>query len=267
MDTKDYAAKLTELASRYMTENMRIWQRSAEVARHLSEGEMRGGDVQRQIAEFARKDGEEFLQNLMTLNMNYYSLLLDMSVDLSNRIFDQVLNAPAPSAPAHVEPAPAAQPSGGTRFELIFEGQPGEVISRPFVVHNKKSATTAVSFEITEFIGEEGAPRFRAPVEFAPERFTLEAGAEQVVECRVRLVPEFAPGRRYMALVRVTNFPGMEIGLIVVPGPGADGAPPSVAAEPDTRPGNGKPQGRHKRTKAAGGKSRPAKAARPRRKK
>ena len=95
----------------------------------------------------------------------------------------------------------------------------------------------------------------------------------------MRLVPEFAPGRRYMALVRVTNFPGMEIGLIVVPGPGADGAPPSVAAEqpsssgtaeaaePDTRPGNGKPQGRHKRTKAAGGKSRPAKAARPRRKK
>jgi len=38
------------------------------------------------------------------------------------------------------------------------------------VVANKKAESVDVSFELTEFVSEDGARRFRAPVAFTPDR-------------------------------------------------------------------------------------------------
>lgn len=218
MDSQDYKTKFNELATRLMTENVKIWQRYAEAVGRFSSGEAQSANAQGQMASFAVHEGGKFVRDLMQLSLNYYSILLDMSVDFTNRMLDQALQPSAREAP----PEPAAPPppsSGGTRFELNLSGQQGQTVASPFVVENKQAQAADVSFEITEFISEDGTTRFRAPVEFAPERFELEPGTEQVVQCRMSLGAEFVPGRRYMALVRVTGFPGMEIGLIVVPQP------------------------------------------------
>lgn len=223
MDGQDYKARFSELAARYTAENVQIWQRYAEAIRRFSSGQGGGARPQAQMTDFVLNEGSEFVRNLMQLSLNYYSILLDMSLDFTNRLLDQVFQPP--HEPASPEPAPPPRPSRSTRFELAFSGQTGEIPSSPFVVHNKKDEAAEVSFEITEFISEDGATHFRVPVEFVPDQFVLEPGAEKVIQCRVPLEPDFVPGRRYMALVRVTDFPGMEIGLIVTPQASAPGEP------------------------------------------
>lgn len=237
MEDQDFQARFNELATRYVTENVKIWQRYAQTVSRLSGREGRGENLQGQLADFALHEGGEFIRNLMQLSLNYYSVLLDMSVGFTNRMLDQALQTPPEKAPP---PPPAeSRPASSTRFELNFSGQQGQTPSSPFVVENKKEEPVTVSFEITEFISEDGTMRFRAPVEFIPDQVTLEPGAEQVVQCRVQLEPDFVPGRRYMALVRVTGFPGMEIGLIVTPQPveGKEGQPAEPKSQESPSPG------------------------------
>ena len=223
MESQDYQARLTDLTARFMEQNLRIIERYGELVTRLASGQASGAHLTSQVTGFARSAGSDFMRDLMQLNINYYSLLVDMSADFTNRLFDAMLSTGQPraasaasTAPPTAPPAPARAPSG-MRFELAFSGLVGETVSSPFVVQNKKEQTTNVAFEITEFISENGATRFRSSVEFVPSEFTLEPGAERVVECRIRLTPSFVPGQRYMALVRVLNFPGMDIGLVVTP--------------------------------------------------
>jgi hypothetical protein len=228
MDSQDHSAGFSELATRFMTENVQIWQRCAEAVSRFSRREGRGTDFGRQTAGFALNEGGEFIRNLVQLNLDYYSALWEMSVDFTNRVLDQVLQVP--SEKSSPQPSAPVVPSGDTRFELVFSGQTGHTSSSSFVVQNKNEKGVEVSFEITEFVSEDSSTRFRIPVEFIPDQFALEPGAEQVVQCRVLLEPEFVPGRRYTALVRVIGFPEMGIGLIVTPQPGT--AEESQAAEP-----------------------------------
>lgn len=229
MEGEDFRTKFNELAQRYAAENVRIWQRYAEAASRLSGGQGGVEQLQGRIGDFALGEGAEFVRNLMQLSLNYYSVLLDMSVSFTNRMIDEVLQVSPEGGPIRSAAAPAQ--AEGTRFELGFRGHRGEALAHPFVVENKKEQPVTVSFELTEFISEDGTTRFRAPVEFTPGEFTLEPGAEQVVHCRVPLGADFEPGRRYMALVRVKGFPGMDIGLIVTPLP--DEAEEEQPAEPE----------------------------------
>jgi hypothetical protein len=215
MSGEDIRARFDDLSKRYMAESVRIWQRYAQVLGQLSGKQGREAGEPGNLADFAVKEGGEFMSNLMQLSLNYYSVLLDLSMGFANRMLDHVLAEPADGAPAAAPPPAAAE--SRTRFELQFRGQPGDRPSSAFRVENSQDRAAAVSFEITEFISEDGTTRFRVPVEFSPAEFTLEPGTEQVVECTVPLQPEFVPGRRYMALVRVTGFAGMEVGLIVTP--------------------------------------------------
>jgi hypothetical protein len=230
MQGDDFKVKFNELAQRYAAENVRIWQRYAEAVSKFSGGQGEVDHLQGQISDFALGEGAEFVRNLMQLSLNYYSVLLDMSVGFTNRLIDEVLQvSPEPSPP---QPAPSPAPARRTRFELGFSGQRGETPSSPFIVENKKEHPVNVSFEMSEFISEDGTTKFRVPVEFNPEEFTLDPGAEQVIHCGVPMEADFEVGRRYMALVRVTGFPGMEIGLIVTPQPGeAEGEGPAEPKE------------------------------------
>lgn len=230
MEGEDVRARFDELAQRYVTENVRIWQRYAEAISRLSGEQGRVDSLRRQLSDFALSEGAEFIRNLMQINLNYYSILLDMGVNFTNRLIDQALETPSERTPP--QPATSPPPASGTRFELNFSGQVGQTPSSPFVVENKNEDPVTVSFESTEFISEDGTTRFRLPVEFVPDEFPLDPGAEQVVNCRVPLEPDFVPGRRYMALVRVTGFPGMEIGLIVTPQPPVEDEE-KQAAEPE----------------------------------
>lgn len=229
MDSNDSQTKFTELASRYLMENVRVWQRYGEMLRQFGTGLPQTPSLQ-STQEFAPRDGVEFISQVMQLNLNYYSSLLDMSLDFTNRMLGKAAPPQAPAQPPPAAPAvatPTATTSGLT-FELEFTGRPGEMASHPFVVANKKAEAVEVSFEISEFVSEDGRTRFRSPVEFTPDPFVLQPGAERTVECRIPIDVQFAPGARYMALVRVTGFPGMEIGLIVTPLAASDAIAPSI---------------------------------------
>jgi hypothetical protein len=206
-----YSAKITELASRYVSDNLRLWQRYGEGLRRVSEGAIpRAGSAA--APSTARSDIPTVARQVMQLNLTHYADLLNTYAEFTNRILTTVFQAPDP-APAASAPAAAA----GTRMELLFSGVTGESVSQSFAVANKKAESIDVAFELTEFVSEDGSSRVRAPVTFVPDLFVLSPGAERVVECRVPLIAAFATGTRYMAMVRVTGFPALETALIVVP--------------------------------------------------
>ena len=210
------SAKISELATRYVSDNLRLWQQYGEGLRRVSEGAIPRADGAAARGEATRSDIPTFARQLMQLNMTHYSELLNTYAEFTNRILTTVFQAPdAPSvttAAATPSPAPA-----GARVELEFTGSTGESVSQSFAVVNRKAEPIDVAFEVTEFVSENGASRFRAPVMFAPDVFLLSAGAERIVECRLALTPAFVPGTRYLALVRIIGFPALETALIVVP--------------------------------------------------
>jgi hypothetical protein len=209
------SAKISELATRYVSDNLRLWQQYGEGLRRVSEGAIPRADAAAR-GEAPRSDIPTFARQLMQLNLTHYSELLNTYAEFTNRILTTVFQTPdAPSvtsAAATPSPAPA-----GARVELEFTGVAGESISQSFAVVNRKAEPIDVAFEVAEFVSENGASRFRAPVMFAPDVFVLPAGAERIVECRLALTPAFVPGTRYLALVRIIGFPALETALIVVP--------------------------------------------------
>jgi hypothetical protein len=259
-----YSAKIAELTSRYVTDNVRLWQRYGEGLRRVSESAIPRADAA--ASGSARSDMPTVARQVMQLNFAHYSDLLAAYADFTTRLFSTVFQAPAP-APAAQAPAPPAAASTPaatstpTPMELTFNGTIGESVSQSFAVANRKAEPIDVAFELTEFISEDGASRFRAPVTFTPDLFALSPGAERVVECRVSLVPAFVPGTRYMGIVRVTGFPSLETALIVVPRAATTHASPEPA---DTPAENTATDARARRsTRAAGGKRRRARRKNP----
>lgn len=215
MATADSSAKVSELASRYMSDNMQTWQRYAEELRRVSESVIPAPPT---AANWTAPLGNvpAFARELMALNLAHYSKLLNSYAELTNGIMNAVFQAPEATATGSA-PAAAATPPNAKRIELVFSGETGESVSQSLAVANKKAESIDVAFELSEFSSENGASRFRVPVTFVPETFVLSPGAERVVECRVPFVEAFIPGTRYMALVRVVGFPGLETALIVLP--------------------------------------------------
>jgi hypothetical protein len=209
-------AKISELASRYVSDNVRLWQRYTEGLRRVSEEVL-------PRAQAAPRPGGPLgsvpilAQQLIQLNLSHYSELLNTYAEFTNRMLSTVLQPQESAATPAAPPPPPSAPAGSTRLELVFEGATGETVSQSFVVANKKTEPIDVAFELTEFVAEEGAAQFRAKVTFAPETFVLSPGAERIVECRIPIGTAFVPGTRYMALVRVTGFPALDTALIVVP--------------------------------------------------
>ncbi len=210
------SAKISELATRYVSDNLRLWQQYGEGLRRVSEGAIPRADGAAARGEAPRSDIPTFARQLMQLNLTHYSELLNTYAEFTNRILTTVFQAPdAPSVTtAAATPSPAPEVA---RVELEFTGSTGESVSQSFAVVNRKAEPIDVAFEVTEFVSENGASRFRAPVMFAPDVFLLSAGAERIVECRLALTPAFVPGTRYLALVRIIGFPALETALIVVP--------------------------------------------------
>jgi hypothetical protein len=213
-------AKISELASRYVSDNVRLWQRYAEGLRRVSEEVLPREPTAAKAG--ATLGGVPVLaQQLMQLNLTHYSELLNTYAEFTNRMLSTVLQ-PQESVAASAAPPPPASPAADSpRLELVFEGATGETVSQSFAVANKKTEPIDVAFELTEFVAEAGTAQFRAPVTFTPDTFVLSPGAERIVECRIPLGAAFVPGTRYMALVRVTGFPALDTALIVVPRHGA----------------------------------------------
>jgi hypothetical protein len=219
MDSNTNQARFPDLMLRYVTENILFWQRYGDMLRQLSEGRTSARGLL-PLEEIATRDGAEFISNVVRLNLNYWSTLLDIGLDTTDRLFGKAAQARAQpqsaTSAASVASTPTAMAAGQT-FALEFSGHAGETLASKFVVANKKTKEARVIFEATELVSEDGQTRFRTPIELTPNPFALQPGAEQIVECRLPIDASCVPGKRYLARVRMTGFPDLEIGLIVTP--------------------------------------------------
>lgn len=228
----------TDLTSRYLEDTFQLWRQYADGLRRVSEGVFTLPTAGRPAAE--TPDIAARARDFVHLSVTHYSKLLTSYADFTTHVVATVLppvtsqGSPGERPPAAGTPqAPADAPLA--HVELRFSGAPGEAASQSFVVANKKAGSVDVSFELTEFVSEDGARRFRAPVAFTPDRFVLAPGAEQVVACRVTIDPAFVPGTRYMALVRIVGFPEIRTALLVVPDPAPAGGGTDKPAQPKAR--------------------------------
>ena len=230
--------QFTALTSRYLEDTFQLWRQYADGLRRVSEGVFTLPTAGRPAAE--TPDLTARARDFVHLSATHYSKLLTSYADFTTRVVETVLppatsqGSSAGRPPAAGTPqAPADAPLA--HVELRFSGAPGEVPSQSFVVANKKAGSVDVSFELTEFVSEDGARRFRAPVAFTPDRFVLAPGAEQIVACGVTIDPAFVPGTRYMALVRIVGFPEIRTALLVVPDPAPAGGGTDKPAQPKAR--------------------------------
>jgi len=214
MEFKEYTEQLQDLGSRYKNESSQAWDRYTRFLSDATSGKLSYKEIQARFNDFAQKEGNEYLTKLMKSNLDYFASLTDTGFELSNKMLDTLLGQNSGQTEkgcfeteATVEPA--------TRSELQFSGHVGTKPKQAFVVANNQDKEIAVSFEMTEFITEDGSKRTKAKTVFKPEQFELAPGAEQVVECTVPVNKEFETGQQYQALARVEGFPDMAVQLML----------------------------------------------------
>jgi hypothetical protein len=222
MDYKEYTERLRDLGVRFVDDGTRAWERYAKVVGDASSGRYRPEEVQKRMRQFAQTEGPDFIRKLMQCHMDYYMGIMDAGLDFSNRMFESLFKEPTgqPGAKApgsKVEEGSPRQTGKAAPTEIHFTGSKGKSQSESFLVANKQGEEVEVSFEISEFISEDGKTKIRLPVKFKPHHFVLGQGKEQIVECQVTFQKSLRPGQRYSALARMVGFPDRFVRLIVTP--------------------------------------------------
>lgn len=166
------------------------------------------GKLQQRYVEFASTEGASAYRKFSELSANYYAALLNTGLNLSQEFYQQVYQTKT-NGPAPVQPAPVA-----AARELVFTGPIGTTVPRAFVVSNRTDKPAKVSFEVSEFIKENGPEKLRGDAQLRPSSFELAGQAEQTVDCSLPLTEAFEPGCEYRAMLRVIGFPDMKIGLL-----------------------------------------------------
>ena len=183
------------------------------------------GKLQQRYLEFASSEGAAAYRTLSQLSADYYSAVLNTGVKLSEEFYRQVYQAnPRTPAPAP-RPAPPAQ-------ELVFAGTIGSTASRAFVISNRSDQPVKVGFELSEFVKSDGAGKVRLDARLTPSSLELPGHGEQTVECAIPLSDALEPETEYRAVLRVSGFPDMKIGLVVKAQSAPTVAAPSVVSEP-----------------------------------
>ncbi|MBL3591572.1 MAG: hypothetical protein JMN24_17580 [gamma proteobacterium endosymbiont of Lamellibrachia anaximandri] len=167
------------------------------------------------MGEFAKNEGAKFAGRLVQQNIEYYVNVVNLGLDLTHDAFAATLSPTdeKPAKRAETDSVSSSRSSGQT--EIHFSRMMGEKQNRAFIVANKQPEDVEVSFEISEFVAEDGKSRVRIPVSFEPAHFMLKTGQEQVVECQLAVTDVLTAGQRYQALARVAGFDDMLIRLSI----------------------------------------------------
>jgi hypothetical protein len=166
------------------------------------------GKIQQRYVEFASTEGAAAYRKLSELSANYYAALFETGLNLSQEFYEQVYQTKP------YRPAPVAPPSPAAARELVFTGPIGSTASRAFVISNRTDKPARVSFELSEFVKENGGGKLRVDAQLTPSSFELAGQAERTVDCSLPFTQAFEPGCEYRAVLRVVGFPDMTIGLM-----------------------------------------------------
>jgi hypothetical protein len=187
-------------------------ERYSELALRVVRGELDERTVREEYIRFSRDETMRYLRDLATLSLSHYSALLKLGSSYQSRFFERVLDATTE------EKATVARNAPPQRIEIELRAPVGQDVSSSFVIENKRTERTEISFLISEFLGPRGIAPFRPPLQLKPPRFTLNPREESMVTLTLTLLPElFMPGQRYTAKIVVSGYDDVELNLTVLP--------------------------------------------------
>lgn len=208
---EDLAGKYKEFTSQYFNESTKIWEKYVKILSGMSKGKFKDPKFQQRVADFSKNEAGEFMRNLMQLNLNYYSVLMNMSADFTNRVFESVFQS-SPDAKAQPTEAPAPPP---TKSAIELSGRQGDVLMASFVIENKKQSPADISFEVSKLSTNGKTPAIKPQAEFEPASFVLQPGEERTIHFRLKLTEKYKANSIYRGEVGVKGIPGMEMDLNV----------------------------------------------------
>jgi hypothetical protein len=237
----DFYKWIQDLTTRSVADQARALQRYNELMQRMLRGDMNDPQLREESARFAREESTRYASDLTQLSLSYYSALLELGRNYSDRFFDQMLYGRAPNAPAGDSAEASSKPRQVT---LELQGAAGQEAAAAFVIENKRNTPAEISFLVSEFVDAAGGSPFRAPLELQPAQISLGPLEEAEVKIRLPLLGEmFLPGHQYLATVVVHGYDELELVLRVRlkpaeaaaqprPGPARPNAGPETEAPP-----------------------------------
>jgi hypothetical protein len=194
------------MVARSVEEQVRGAQRYGELLRRVAAGALDEQAVRQRYVEFVREETGRYIRSVVSLGLSYYDDLLEAGWDYSNRFLDRLL-----------EGGPAEATGGEPRkVAMDLRAQVGEEAVGSFVLENKRTEPSDISFIVSEFSGPPDAEAFRPPLQIDPPRFTLAPLSERTVGIRVPVLAElFRAGHAYTATIAVRGQEELELVLTV----------------------------------------------------
>lgn len=202
---------IQELTKRSAAEQMRAWQRYNELIQRISRGDLDDQAIREEYMRFAREESQHYARQITALSLQYYTDLVELYRSYTDHFFRMVFReADGVHQP---ETQAATQPR---QVGMDLHAPSGEVAQGSFVLENKRTESTEISFMISEFIEAGGTTSFRPPLHIQPPRFKLGPREEAVVTLHLPMYRElFEPGKVYTATVVVRGYEDLELVLRV----------------------------------------------------
>ena len=217
MDSKEYSEQVRDLGDRFVNEYTRAWERYTQYLGDNLTTNRDSNDASR-FAEFAQKEGPEFVGKLIQQSANYYLDMIKTGAEFNERLYKAAFDQ-GHRDDEHVSSDSDDETSTPSHqhacTELLFNDARSQRQSHAFIVSNKQAEKISVKFEISEFVSEDGATRKRIPVSFKPARFVLKPGEEKVVQSSLKATKTLPQGQRFQALARVAGFDDMVVRLVI----------------------------------------------------
>lgn len=189
---------------------------SLQVARSAATGELGAGEATRAYAQAARRGVERYWRTSSRLGAEYVQGLSAMAQQAAVELLDDVAAARRPrsrgatrsatSTDADAHQAAAASSAASTARTLALRGSLGDRARGSITVVNRHARARRVELDAGTVVDEAGADVVGAVLELVPNRTTLPAGAEAVVDVGIELVPGvFEIGHQYLVSVQISG--------------------------------------------------------------
>lgn len=193
-----------QLASRSVSEQIRLAQRYVQLGSRIARGQVKGQDVYDESARFVREETGRYVRNVAALSVNFAHALLELERETSERFFGQMMRDSEA-----VKDAP--------RVALTLRAAVGTDAAGTLVLENPRADSVEITFDISDFRGADGREPFHPALQIEPPRLTLGPGETAKINLRLLLSPDlFLPGLAYTATLHVQGAEELIVDLTVI---------------------------------------------------
>jgi hypothetical protein len=215
-----------DLSSAALRDLLRNVRHHTELRRRVASGMIDERTVNQAYREYARREGAGYRQQVADITLQYYSDLIDLGNNYSERFYDHVFDGAAsvPSPNGHgadrasgQRPPSDADPPEADRDEIPIEmhGPPGREVVATFALENTETRPVELTVDVGACQGPDDES-FLAPLTVNPARFVLEPGGSRSVTMRLVVLPSvFTPGHLYRLPVTVRGLTELVLRLTI----------------------------------------------------